>query len=181
MARGPHKQSALSIGQGLLCAGGGDMVEGTWRRALRGAADLTSIWFSGTRSEVLHLQPWLSRGVLLLVPKSQHSCHFLTVTGVGRARALPCSRRGFGPSTAPPSVATPAPTAPHVWVPVLLRPSQPGLISISLHRRHPLVSLFWLLSVVSSVAPRAGVLSRSHVHSSAGHPRLWRRLPRCRK
>ena len=98
VARGPHMQSALSIGQGLLCA----VLEGTWRRARRGAADLTSIWFSGTRSEALHLRPWLSQCVLLLVPKSQHRCHFLTVTGVGRARALRCSRRGFGPSTAPP-------------------------------------------------------------------------------
>lgn len=80
VARGPHMQSALSIGQCLLCA----VLEGTWRRARMGAADLTSIWFSGTRSEALHLRPWLSRGVLLLVPKSQHSCHFLTETGVGR-------------------------------------------------------------------------------------------------
>lgn len=62
------------------------MLKGTWRRARRGAADLTSIWFSGTRSEALHLRPWLSQGVLLLVPKSQHSCHFLTVTGVGGYR-----------------------------------------------------------------------------------------------
>lgn len=93
VARGPHKQSALSIGQGLLCA----VVEGTWRRARRGAADLTSIRFSGTRSEVLHLRPWLSRGVLLLVAKSQHSCHFLTVTGVGRARALRAVAGASGP------------------------------------------------------------------------------------
>ena len=155
-------------------------MKGTWRRARRGAADLTSIWFSGTRSEALHLRPWLSQGVLLLVPKSQHSCHFLTVTGVG-GRRRSCAIAG---ASGPPRplllcgyTCTPCPSP--------LRACSPATLSARpddyLHPRRPPIALFWLLRVASSVAPRAGVWSRSQVHSSAGHPRSWHRLPRCRK
>lgn len=111
--------------------------------------------------KAVHLQPWFSLGVLLMVPKvntAVTSSRWPGGTGfhspvelLGPQGACRSSRR-LGASSRPSTLSA----RPGLDWPV--SPPPPAPIPLS---------LFCSLCVVSSVAPRAGAWSRSHVHSCA--------------
>lgn len=149
----------------------------------RGPTDLTSDWFSGTRSESFASAALAEPCVLLMVPKSQHSCHFLTVAP-GNWRSLSCRAAGASaqslglpPCSVPPSLccshtcarlSPPGTRCPSYLLGACSHTTVSEGPDLSARSLCPFSCLFILLSLCCTIScSRAGMLSKSHVRISA--------------